>query len=168
MRKSCFSYNCEKYSILDIINFLKEKGYNSEFIDERNKNGGVKFEVPNMNITINLPDLERLKDLKMWKAITPSSIWWEAVNDLYSAKVTAHDLGNPAEIKRTEESYQQWHKESKKLYDQLKKQFGIKVKLETPNDVEEAIKSGEYPMAIKDADYIESLTNQKQKSWWPF
>jgi len=163
MRKSVFTYDCEKYSIKDIDNFISQKGYKVDFFPEDYN----KYKVVHLNLIINLPDPERLKNAELWKRHGPPSIHWQPFNELYSQRNRAIESGDPQRIKEATAAYDAWHKEASKLYNQLKRKFGIKG-IKTLYDVEEAIKKGEYPMSIKDLDYIEELRKNGQKKPWQF
>jgi hypothetical protein len=167
MQHSVFKYNCEKFSIKDILSFLDKSGYKYELVDNRSSGGDVDYMILGMDIYISLPDQGRFRELKILKAFGPPGIGWQPINVLYSQRNRARESGDAQKIKEAEVAYNQWHKEAQKLYNELKRKFGIKG-IKTLADVEEAIKKGEYPMSIKDQDYIESLRNASDKKPWQF
>lgn len=162
MKTSIFNYDCAKYSVLDIIEFIKIQNYDVSYDNEM-------FIVNKMGISIYLPNIKDLENnnKEVWKRTGVPAISWKPINDLYSQRNRALESGNTEAISIAEQAYKEWHKKAKKLYTQLKDKFGIKG-IKTLRDVEEAIKKGEYPMSIKDSDYIESLRNGDNKKPWQF
>ena len=161
MSNGYFKYHCERYSIKDIKSFVEDLWY-----EVRNIENEDMLSIIWMGININFPILRNLKYVKKWKSYWTGSIFFKPINDLYCQRNRARESWNKELIEKAEKDYEQWHKEAYGLYKKLKKKIGI-LWIKTLHDVDRLIEKWEYPMAIKDIDYIKSL-QKKWKKWWQF
>ncbi|NQU77450.1 hypothetical protein HQ544_02015 [Candidatus Falkowbacteria bacterium] len=156
MRDSIFQYNCETYSIKDIVNFVEEKGFKVEFYDRSDKGASRGFMVVDNNIELRLPNLELFKDESAWNSHGAPCIYWRPLNETYSDLYHAKQAGDKEKIARLQKEYDEYHERAMKLYQQLKRRFKIE--------------KGKVPQAIKDEDYIKELIKkhrgENKKGWW--
>jgi len=147
-RYPSFSYNFENYSAKDIVDFLVKNGYEVKYLN--NSFFGAAFMVTNLDIYIRILDY----NLILKSNFSPvykffGDIIWKSIGDLYSERNRARESGDKVRIVEAEKKYEEYHKESSKLYNQLKRKFQMK--------------QGEVPKGIKDLEWIKSLD---KKQWW--
>jgi hypothetical protein len=117
-----------------------------------------------MDIEIRMPELEHIKYIQTnphkWIVFGPPAIYFKPFNNLYFRKADAERLGNKELKDQLALEYKGWRAKAKKLYDQLKKNFGIH-HVKNLMDAEEAVKKGEFPMGVKDLDYIKTFNKRR-------
>lgn len=64
MARSIFRYNCEKFSVKDIVEFVESQGCKTEYYNEQDRGGTYGSRIVGMNIDIRMPELEYIKHIK--------------------------------------------------------------------------------------------------------
>ncbi len=129
-----FSYNFEQYSAKDIIDYIQQLGYETEF-DSSNLNG--KFVIKGTNMYIRFPFIKELFETNfgLTYSSTASVLWINYPGYYCTPGVIKSNTYDKKDNKK--------YKEHKSLFNKLKRKF--------------AKKKGEIPKSIKDLDWIKSL-----------
>jgi|SRR3989339_1019954 len=136
-----FSYNFERYSAKDLVEFVEELGYKTRYqkgiagVQERG------FIIKETGIIIRFPDINYIKKLNFSPAVKLfGDVKFETYSDIYYPRKqeyikTHHNFGSRDD---------QLFKKHEKLYNSLKRKFQMK--------------KDEIPKAIKDEEWLKKLS----------
>lgn len=143
-----FSYNYERYSAKDIVQFLEHTlSFQTAYYNKEKRGMGHGFTITGTPIDIRIPDVAYIEELRFDPMVKYlGDVHWNTFDHMYYSEES---------IKKHTYDEKDMHKfkEHEKIFNSLKRKFQMRPE--------------EQPRAVKDRDWILKLKRQsKRKSWF--